>query len=395
MTITKSPGVYFNEEVDFELDGDGAKIPVFIGYSGNTATTNYKTDGTVLQKFSKWSEVNQAIEKGGIGVYTENTTNKLLQVIHDFYVEAEIKKTSDIGAPRIYVIDLGTAEDKEAWLKAFSTCKSEGEILIEAYVGLDKAVTENIKLKDLLESAYSSIQTETHSLKLRNGFTTITVADETSQSVDAELIKLTSNETGIQRSRIGITEPLLFGKTIARICVTPYYIEPGFLEYRSIEPGDLIDRTPAQIQRLQDAGIIFNRIEKTSNEKHCRINLCTATSFNSSPRPADALFHARFNADNLLRKVFDACYPQIKANEEASNFVKVQTQIDKVIDEEVRAGKMIKWNEDTGKGTKLVASESDSNPYDLYLKGSVQPVNSTLAIEVQATINTAVMKANI
>ena len=68
MTITKRPGVYFNEEVDFELDGDGAKIPVFIGYSGNTATSNYKTDGTVLQKFSKWSEVNQAIEKGGIGV---------------------------------------------------------------------------------------------------------------------------------------------------------------------------------------------------------------------------------------------------------------------------------------------------------------------------------------
>ena len=33
MTITKRPGVYFNEEVDFELDGDGAKIPVFIGYS--------------------------------------------------------------------------------------------------------------------------------------------------------------------------------------------------------------------------------------------------------------------------------------------------------------------------------------------------------------------------
>lgn len=395
MTITKRPGVYFNEEVDFELDGDGAKIPVFIGYSGNTATTNYKTDGTVLQKFSKWSEVNQAIEKGGIGVYTENTTNKLLSVIHDFYEEAEIKKTSDIGVPRIYVIDLGTATDKEAWLKAFSTCKSEEEILIEAYVGLDKAVKENIKLKDLLESAYSSIQTETHSLQLRNGFTTITVADETSQSVDAELIKLTSNETGIQRSRIGITEPLWFGKTIARICVTPYYVEPGFLEYRSIEPSDLIDRTPAQEQSLQDAGIIFNRIEKTSSKKHCKINLCTATSFSSSPRPADALFHARFNADHLLMKVFDACYPQIKANEEASNFVKLQTQIDKVIDEEVQAGKMIKWNEDLGEGTKLVISESDSNPYDLYIKGPVQPVNSTLAIEVQATINIAVMKANI
>lgn len=389
MTITKRPGVYFNEEVDFELDGNGAKIPVFIGYTGNTTTTNYKTDGTVLQKFSKWSEVNQAIEKGGIGVYTENTTNKLLQIIHDFYEEAEITRTSDIGVPKIYVIDLGAATDKETWLKAFTTCKSEEEILIETYVGLDKAVKENIKFKDLLESAYSSIKTETHSLQLRNGFAV------PATTTDTELIALTNAETGIQRSRIGITEPLNAGKTIARICVTPYYIEPGFLDYRTLEPSDLIDRTPAQEQALQDAGIIFNRVEKTSSEKHCKINRCTATSFGSSPRPADALFHARFNADHLLRKVFDACYPQIKANEEASNFVKLQTQIDKVIDEEVQLGRMIKWNEDMGQGTKLTAVESDSNPYDLYIKGTVQPVNCTNAIEVQATINTAVMKANI
>lgn len=75
--------------------------------------------------------------------------------------------------------------------------------------------------------------------------------------------------------------------------------------------------------------------------------------------------------------------------------MKLQTQIDKVIDDEVRVGKMIKWNEDLGKGTKLVVSESDSNPYDLYIKGPAQPVNSTHAIEVQATINTAVIKANI
>lgn len=75
--------------------------------------------------------------------------------------------------------------------------------------------------------------------------------------------------------------------------------------------------------------------------------------------------------------------------------MKLQTRIDKVIDEEVRVGRMIKWNEDLGEGTKLVVFESDSNPYDLCIKGPAQPVNSTHAIEVQVTINTAVMKANI
>lgn len=394
MAITTRPGVYFNEEVTFELDGDGAKIPVFIGYTGNTSSSTYKTDGSVMQKFERWSDVNQAIDKGGLGVYSEDTSNTLLQVIHDFYEEAEITRTSDIGVPRIYVIDLGTASSNDNWLTAFSTCKSEEEIQLEVYVGLEKAETTNIKFKDLVESAYASIKTETHSLQLRTGFAYPSVtADITSQAVDSELIALTQPTTGNQRSRIGICEPFLFGKTIARICVTPYYIEPGFLEYRSIEPTDLIDRTPAQELALQNAGIIFNRVEKTSSEKYVKIDLGTSTAFAQSPRPADALFHARFNADHLLRAVFDACYPQIKANEQATNFVKLQTQIDKVIDDEVQLERMIKWDEDLGQGTKLVVSESDSNPYDLYIKGTIQPVNCTVAIEVQATLNVAAVKA--
>lgn len=394
MAITTRPGVYFNEEVTFELDGDGAKIPVFIGYTGNTATSTYKTDGTVMQKFERWSDVNRAIDKGGIGTYSEGTDNLLLQVIHDFYTEAEITRTSDIGVPRIYVIDLGTAANKDEWLTAFSTCKSEEEIQVEVYVGLKKAETTSIKFKDLLESAYSSLKTETHTLQLRTGFAYPAVtADIDSQAVDSELIALSSSTSGVQRSRIGIPEPHNFGYKIARICVTPYYVEPGYLEYRTLEPEDVIDRTPAQELALQNAGIIFDRVEKTSSKKYVKIDLCTSTAFAQSPRPADALFHARFNADHLLRAVFDACYPQIKANEQATNFVKLQTQVDKVIDDEVQLERMIKYNEDLGEGTKLVVSESDSNPYDLFIKGTIQPINCTVAIEVQATLNVAAVKA--
>jgi hypothetical protein len=389
MTITKRPGVYFNEDVEFELSGDGAKTPVFIGYTGNSGDHIGE-----LQEFEKWSTINTAVENGGLGVYSEDTSNLLLKVLHDFYEEAEITTSDDLGVSKVYVIDLGEAKTKDAWLNAFTTAKSVDDIQLEVYVGFEKATSDSLKVKDLVEAAYASIQTETHALQLRTGFVYVaTSADETTQAVDTELIKLTNTSTGNQRSRIGFIEPLLFGKTVARLCVTPYYIEPGFIQYRTIEPTDLINRTPAQEQALEDAGIIFNRVEKTSTEKYCKINLGTSSAFASSPKPADALFHARFNADHLLRKVFDVCYPQIKANEQASNFVKLQTQIDKVVDDEVQLERMIKWNDDTGKGTKLVVSESDSNPYDLYVTGTIQPVNCTIAIEVQATLNTATIKS--
>lgn len=369
----KRPGVYFNENVDFELNGEGAKIPVFIGYTGNTGAKGE------LQEFRRWSDINKAVENGGIGIYEEGTSNLLLKVLKDFYEEVEVTLSDDLGVSKVYVIDLGEAATKDAWLNAFATAKSVNDIQTEVYVGFDKVTDEGVAIKDLIAAAYASMETETYTLQLRTGFVYVDANDE-------GLIKLTADT---KYSRIGFIEPLLFGKTIARICITPYYIEPGYLEYRTIEPSDLINRTPSEEQALQDAGIIFNRVEKTSSQKYCKINLAVSSAFASNPRPADALFHARFNADNLLRAVFDACYPQIKANEQSSNFVKLQTQIDKVIDDEVSMERMIKFNEDTNEGTRLIVSESDSNPYDLYVKGTIQPVNCTVAIEVQATLNTA------
>ena len=122
------------------------------------------------------------------------------------------------------------------------------------------------------------------------------------------------------------------------------------------------------------------------------MNICLCSSFALSQRPADSLFHARFNADHLLREVFLALYPQIKDNESVSNFNYLQTQIDDVIAREVREGYMIKHNVKTGEGTYLTLRESDYNPYDLILAGQIQPVNSTIAIDVQATLNIATLK---
>ena len=385
MPITKRPGVYFNETTEYELQGNGGKIPVWIGKTGNAAATGYKVDGTQINKFSNWNEINRSIANGGIG--TDTSTNPLLAALKEFFEEAEIQTTEDIGIPYIYVIDVGAGTSKDVWLTALTTAKTAIDAIIEFYVGAENISDTGYTLPDFINAAYASISTETARLSLRTGFTT------KANATDSELIALNPSSGGILKSRIGIIEPLYFGKHAARLCCTPYYIEPGFLEFRTVEPGEFKSRTDAEILALQNAGIIFGADEVVSDLVVCRINLAVSTAFANNPRPADSLFHARFNADNLLRRVFKAVFSQIKANETASYIVKAQTKVDAVVDEEIEAERMIPYNSETGDGTRLTLVESDSNPYDMDLIGQIQGVNCTIAIQVKVQIKNPAVKA--
>lgn len=378
MALTKIPGLYYDETAEYQTAGTGGKIPVFIGVTGNTATSGYAVDGTQINKFTEWAEVNRTIANGGIG--TDTSTNKLLAVLKDFFEEAEIKSTEDLGVPYIYVIDVGAGTSKDVWLTALTTAKTKSDAIIELYIGAEAISDNGYSLPDFIHAAHASILAESTNLNLRTGFTTKEGA------TDAQLIALNPTSGGILKSRIGIIEPLKVGKHFALICTTPYYLEPGYMEFRTITPGTFKARTRAEELALQNAGIIFGHDEKVNNLTLCRINLSTSTAFAANPRPADCLFHARFNADNLLRRVFEAVYPQVKANESSSNIVTAQTAVDAVIDDEVKAERMISYDETTGDGTRLILVESTSNPYDMELSGQIQPINCTGPIVVKAKI---------
>ena len=385
MPITKRPGLYFNETTEFELQGNGGKIPVWIGKTGNSAATGYKVDGTQVLTFRNWGEVNRTIANGGIG--TDTSTNPLLAALKDFFEEAEVRSSEQIGIPYIYVIDVGAGTSKDVWLAALTTAKTMRKATIEFYVGAESITDNDYTISDFIAAACASISTETANLNLRTAFTTKAGAS------DAQLIALNPNPGGILKSRFGLIEPDFFGKHAARLCCTPYYIEPGFLPFRSVEPGEFKARTDAEILALQNAGIIFGTDEVVDDLVVCRINLSTSTAFALNPRPADSLFHARFNADHLLREVFKAVFSQIKANETASYLVKAQTKVDAVIDDEVEAERMIAYNSDTGDGTKLTLVESESEEYDMELNGQIQGINCTNAILVNVKIKNPAVKA--
>ena len=380
MALSKIPGVYYDETVEYQTTGSGGKIPVFIGVTGNSATTGYAVDGTQINKFAKWEDVNRTIANGGIGVWTEGTTNTLLDVIKDFFEEAEIKSTDDLGIPYIYVIDVGAGTSKDVWLTALTTAKTKPDAIIEAYVGAEAITDTGYTLPNFIAAAEASIKTESANLNIRTGFTTKFGA------TDAQLIALNPNPGGILKSRIGIIEPTKFGTIFARICTTPYWLEPGYLEFRSINSGTFAARTRAEELALQEAGIIFGHDEIVSSLNVCRINLSVSTAFALDPRPSDAVFHARFNADNLLRRVFEAVFYQVKANESNTKIVTNQTRVDTVIDEEVEAERMIAYDQTTGDGTRLILEESTEEAYDMELVGQIQPINATGPILVRAKI---------
>ena len=378
MVLSKIPGVYYDETVEYQTPGTGGKIPVFIGKTGNSATTGYAVDGTQINKFTSWEEVNRTIANGGIG--TDTSANPLLAVLEEFFEEAEVKAADDLGVPYIYVIDVGAGTSKNVWLAALTTAKTKTEAIIEAYVGAESITDSGYELGDFLAAAHASIVTEATNLNLRTGFTTKIGA------TDSQLIALNPTSGGVLKSRIGICEPNHFGKIFALICTTPYYIEPGYLEFRTLGAGKFASRTRTEELALQNAGIIFGHDEKVNNITMTRINLSTSTAYAKSPVPSDALFHARFNADNLLRRVFEAVFPQVKANESATNIITNQTAIDAIIDEEVENERMIEYDPETGEGTMLQLVESNSNPYDMMVAGQIQPINCTGPIVVKAKI---------
>ena len=485
MLIDELPGVYFRERVAYELSGEGSKIPIFIGKTGNSTTASeegvytftsyadeeketkwgtgtvketgvvdeekgyiqvqvltnsvetdpsfvgqkfyvkndveangnkayplytdagttpaniyvtilkeeYKVDGTSFLTFNKMSEALKPVVTGGdkwkdetgIGLPTDEG-NEVAKVIDEFYQESKLSQSTDIGVPYFYVIDVGDGTDSEIWYKALETAKTLTDATVEIYIGAE--AIDGVTLKEFLITAVDSIAQDTEELDLRYGFVTMKDAtDEQLKALASDLRASYSGDALYKLSRLGICEPFLFGKTMSRICCTPYNTEPGYFKYRSVVPNTFIKRTKEEMKALQDAGIIFNRDEQVNDSKYPKINLCVSTSFGATnDRPADSLFHARFNADDLLREVFEVCYSQIKANESETNIAHLQTRVNKIVNDRVSNEETVKYNDRTEQGTRLIVRESDEEPYNLVVEGQLQPVKCTIAIRVQATI---------
>lgn len=365
MSINETPKVkYYESDSNPILSGTGAEIPCFIGITGNT------TPKTGIQKFKNFQQVYKTVENGGIGTDLEN--NQLLITVNDFFKEIKKFNSDDITVPYIYIIDLGAAEvsTPKPWLDAMNEAKKKREIQVEAYVGFKKEDTAK-SIISIMNSAVELIKQDSEHGNPRIAyFTVIGANDEESKTYTDD-----SQEIYIQNTRAVLMPAEDFGKNVAKVCITPYYEEPGFTDFRTITPGKYSNRTREECNELQAAGITFINDELAASEIHPRINLAVSTAFATTPdnRPNDSLIHARRNVDQLIREVYDALYVQLKRNETETNLSYLQSDIDVIVDRKISDGYMMN-------GTEIKVVESEINPYDLKCEGVAVPVNSTLLI---------------
>ena len=394
----------------------------------------------------------------GLGNYeTEKEQNPLLNFIHDFCEETKMMTEEYVACPYFYVIDLGDATDISSWISSIETSKIKREIDFEVYVGFedvqDTTANATAKIEDFILAVNNELVTNRQQIgDFRKAFytklhrytqedytadNTLTVRNYANNSyyvknyktIDNELITLAKNLTGlnnttggqnniydtsfhtntetqtydgitkgttntISKSRTYIIEPLWYGKTVGRISITPYDMEPGYYEYNTLTVDDIILRKPSEKLAMQVGGVIFNHLEEISTEEYVKINRTQSVSSNLTQHPPDALFQARNLCDELVTRLFDVVYPQIKNKETETNITYLQTNVNKVVNDAIGDGDFIPpytiGNE--RKGTFMSVQESEEDAYDLELIGMIQPVNCTYSIHIVAQINDAKIK---
>lgn len=393
----------------------------------------------------------------GLGDYnTEKEQNPLLNVIHDFCEETKMMTEEYVACPYFYVIDLGMADTITPWINSIETSKIKREIDMEIYVGFE-GVTDTITTngntstvtvnpedfilavnyelyvnRQTIGDFRKAFHTKLHTYTTEEATTDTTLTagayapntyyKKHYKALDSELITLAKNLTGanntndqlfhtnettgtydsittlntntISKSRTYLCEPLWYGKTVGRISITPYDMEPGYYEYNTLTSEDIILRRPNERLQLQMAGVIFNQLEETSANEYVKINRTQSVSSNLTTHPPDSLYQSRHLTDELITKLFDAVYPQIKNKETETNIAYLQTQINKIVNDAIAQGDFVApyMVNNERKGTFFNLQESSEDAYDLEVIGMAQPVNCTYSIHIIAQINDARIK---
>ena len=373
MPIEETPKIKLKEGDNEALrSGDGAEIPIFISATGN------ETPASNILQFKKYEDAKNLpnASSPGIGVAEGNY---LLPILKDFFEENEKINSDDLSAPYVYVKDLGTATPSTAasWTNIIPSIKIKKKVQVEAYVFKKTEGVTLAQIEGIMNSVAEVLQEEFKKCRPRIAYFTILGL------TDAELQDVTDKTKAsfIQNKWVGFVEPHKFGKHIARICCTPYYDEPGYYKYRSVNPGEFIERTEQMEEDLQDAGVIFGHDEQPDENIYPKINLAVSTAFAADPneREPGSLLHELRNTNQLLRDAVSTVYPQLKRRETEVYLSEVQADLDLLVTNKIKSGYM-------KPGTSIIARETEEKPYKLAFDVHAYPVNSTQLIEFTAYI---------
>ena len=367
--INETPKIKVHKEDSTSLqNGEGGEVPIFIGATGK------ESPSTEIYEFKNYKEASS--ETKGIGL---PANNYMLPVLQDFFDETLKLVSDDIGVPHIYVKDLGNATVSTAapGINAKKDSRRKLDVQVEAYIF--KSTDTLDKIVDVLVTIAESLKEDT--LKGRPRIAYATVQGWT----DAQMKTLTQGTEEITKKirdiDIGLIEWNKFGKHLARICLTPYYDEPGYYQFRSVKEGEFSERTDAEEEDLQLKGIIFGHDEKPGKTAFPKINLAVSSDYANEEDSRDqlCLLHTNRNVNQLIRDAMEVVYPQLKRRETETFIEEVQADLDDLCSEKIRQGYM-------KSGTRVTAVEYKDSPSQLKLKVKAAPVNITGLIELDVIV---------
>lgn len=456
MVVKRAPYINYNElDSNPLLTGDGAEIPIFIGTSSNEVESVSRDNiyycrniedveniigktGNLYSNLEKFCEETQLRLLSGetdtavpyfylFDLGSNNSISDFRKALKESKVKREATCVVFTDTAQVSTTDLRWEEFTETEGNESVTkykLKNYSEILFSplfynSLIAQEKTIIDNGLSGVKLTSAEKSTFMAKFDAEAKNKLITFAnvIKNELKDEAKQALLRIayfglptqTASETEfsqyIQRieditstinyPRIGFIELVHnddLGLTVARICSTPYYIEPGYGKYYSVETSQykyFKERLPEERDALFNAGLIFNEYDYTLEEITPRICLAVSSAWgvkqtvtegvydsaDYGKRVNDALIHARRNVDEQIRKLFKVIAPQLKRNETSVNLMQLQTELNICLEDEKDNGRIQEYEIDI--------EEITMNPYCLKISGRIVPVNSTLAIEFE------------
>lgn len=362
MTYSKLPGVYFTESVGTTQNYGAENVPLFFVQT-STAIADLDAKVTNFKDLKTFFNVTKG--KGLTQTY---------KIIEQAILE--------YGNTEFYVYSI-KADTRTAFIDAIKSTANLTDVSDVVYIEETKSGNTNT-LAQKVEALQLGLADNAANGVFRQGYVvpygTITDAVTEAENVMPPVTVVTQLSTllaGDGNGRVCVIVPdSLCGTVLGHIFATRYNEEAGYTPLENINLSNVYDFDYTQMVTLQNLGVIFVRQEKIRGVEQYRINLAVTTSFKADS--ADGLLVSRRTADELLRQIGWTCQAFVKAQENEANRAALNTEINNVVTDFVNEGSIIK------EGTVLTAS--DVGNYTFNVTGTIQPVKSVIAIEVDTTV---------
>ena len=362
LTYSKLPGVYFTETVTQNTVFTEDEVPLFIV---QTSTAITDIDGTITG-YTNFAAFETVAKNKGL--------TQTLKYMQDILTESEHENFY------VYSIKTDTATGFTDAIKSTAHLTDVTSIIYveEAKSASGNAITSKIAAikAGVHNNAENGVFREAYVIPYGTVEDAVEEAENTTPEA-AAVTALTTITAGDGDGRICVALPDSLAGCVVGHCIgSDYDEEPGFTALGLLDLTGVYNFDATQMLTLQNQGVIFVRPERLQGGNQYRINLGVTTSFKESS--ADGLIVCRTTVDAILRRIAFEGQAFVKAKESESNRAAFNTVINGIITEFATEGSI------NQNGTQLTVADAGNSTFTV--TGTIQPIKSVIAIEVNTTI---------